>query len=80
MIQACLGEGAETWDAISKTKQKRTEGVAQAVENLPSKHQALSSNPSTDEKKRKVKVVPLGSPAAEIAGGSLHPRLFPPAG
>jgi hypothetical protein len=35
------------WDPISKIVQKRTDGVAQGVELLSSKSEALSSNPST---------------------------------
>jgi hypothetical protein len=31
---------------------KRTGGVAQAVQHLQSKHEALSSNPSTTKKKK----------------------------
>jgi hypothetical protein len=35
------------------TKDKRTRGVAQVVEHLPTKAQALNSNPSTTKKERK---------------------------
>jgi hypothetical protein len=38
-------------DPISKiTRAKRAGGVAQAVEPLPSKHEALNSSPSTTKK------------------------------
>jgi hypothetical protein len=33
------------------TKAKRARGVVQVVEQLPSQHEALSSNPSTAKKK-----------------------------
>jgi hypothetical protein len=36
-------------------KKKRAGGVAEVVESLPSKHKALSSNPSTSKKKQKDK-------------------------
>jgi hypothetical protein len=38
--------------AYQKTE-KRTGGVVQVVECLPNKHQALSSSPSTNTKKKK---------------------------
>jgi hypothetical protein len=41
-------------DPISKNpSQKRADGVAQIVENLPRKHEALSSNPSMTRKEKK---------------------------
>jgi hypothetical protein len=40
-------------DPISKiTRAKRVGGIAQAVECLPSKHKALSSNPMPQKKKK----------------------------
>jgi hypothetical protein len=41
-------------DPISKiTRAKRAGGVVQAVEYLPNKHKALTSNPNTVKKKKK---------------------------
>jgi hypothetical protein len=37
--------------------QKRVGGVAQVVKRLPSKYEALSSNPSTGKKKKKYLVL-----------------------
>jgi hypothetical protein len=45
MVQASPGKNQ---DLISKiTRAKRARGVAQEVENLPGKHEALNSTPST---------------------------------
>jgi hypothetical protein len=38
---------------LKNNKRKRAGGMAQVVELLPSKCEALSSNPSTTEKKKK---------------------------
>jgi hypothetical protein len=51
MVQAGL---AKKQDPISKiTYQKKTIGMARAVEFLPCKSEALSSNPSTANKQTK---------------------------
>jgi hypothetical protein len=39
------------------TRAKRARGMDQVVEHLPSKHEALSSNPSTIKNKKKMVVV-----------------------
>jgi hypothetical protein len=44
----------------------RAAGVAQEVEHLPSKHKALSSNPSTVEEKKKVHSELLNTTKANI--------------
>jgi hypothetical protein len=50
IVQAGLGKKQ---DPISKiTRAKRTEGLAQAVEHLTSKYEALSSNNYTAKKKK----------------------------
>jgi hypothetical protein len=50
-VQAALGKKL---DPISKlTRREKVEIVTQAVEQLPRKHEALSSNPSTAKKKEK---------------------------
>jgi hypothetical protein len=50
VVQAGLGI---KWDPISKiTNTKRAGGVAQVVEHLPSKFEALSSNPNYRKKKK----------------------------
>jgi hypothetical protein len=36
----------------ARIAKKRADGVAQAIECLPSKREALSSNPSTEKKKK----------------------------
>jgi hypothetical protein len=55
MVHADLGKKG---DPIAKiTKAKRAEVLAQVVECLPSKHEALKSNPSTEKKKRKEKEI-----------------------
>jgi hypothetical protein len=38
------------------TKNKRTQGIAQVVENLPSKRKALNSTPNTTKKERELEV------------------------
>jgi hypothetical protein len=52
MVQSQPGQ-ISSQDPISKilNTKKGWEGVAQAVECLPSKHEALSLNPSTEKKK-----------------------------
>jgi hypothetical protein len=53
MIEAVLGKKR---DPISKvTRTKRTESMAQAIDCLPSKCEALSSNSSTTKKKERKK-------------------------
>jgi hypothetical protein len=43
----CLAQPGEKWDPISKiTRTKRIGGMARVIEHLPSKCEALSSNPS----------------------------------
>jgi hypothetical protein len=49
-------------DPISKKKtqqKKRAGGASQAVEHLPSEHEALSSNSSTTKMKKKKKILSL---------------------
>jgi hypothetical protein len=43
------------YDTLSQTNpsQKKADGVAQAVECLPSKHEAVSSNPRAAKKKKR---------------------------
>jgi hypothetical protein len=49
VVQVSLGKKQ---DPIFKmTRAKRTAEVAETIENLPHKHEALSSNPSTAETK-----------------------------
>jgi hypothetical protein len=45
----------KSWDPIQKIKPKRIEGVAQVVEQLPSKHEVLNSNdnPALSKNKKK---------------------------
>jgi hypothetical protein len=48
------GQADSLQEPISKNpSQKRAGGVAQMVEHLPSKHEALSLNSSTAKKKKK---------------------------
>jgi hypothetical protein len=47
-------------DNISKINEKSTSGVAQVVEYLPSKGEALSSTPNMARKKKKAFMVSLG--------------------
>jgi hypothetical protein len=48
MVQTGLGK---KWGPISKTaRARRAGGVAQAIEHLPSKHEATNSNPSIAKK------------------------------
>jgi hypothetical protein len=49
-----LGWPGHKYEILSqkRTKSKRTSGIAEVVEYLPSKHKALSSNHSTTKKKR----------------------------
>jgi hypothetical protein len=43
------------WEPFSKKPtQKRTGGVAQVIENLPSKHEVLRANPSITKKKKRL--------------------------
>jgi hypothetical protein len=53
-FEAILGEVIMRTYLKKQTKIKRAGGEAQAVERLPSKCQALSSNPSTANRKRKL--------------------------
>jgi hypothetical protein len=51
MVQADL---SKKQNAIPKiTRAKRPGGMAQVVKHLPSKHEALSSNPNTAKKKKR---------------------------
>jgi hypothetical protein len=52
------GQPGKKRDPISNiTRAKRTGGVVQAVHHLPSKREAMSSNPSMEKKYIKVKKV-----------------------
>jgi hypothetical protein len=42
---------------LKNTHKKRTDGVAQVVEHLASKHEALSSNPNIAKKKKMVSTI-----------------------
>jgi hypothetical protein len=48
MVQADLGKKARPY--LKLTRAKRAGGVAQAAEHLPSKFEALNSNPNTTNK------------------------------
>jgi hypothetical protein len=59
MVQSQPGQTVPETLSQKHPTQNRTGGVAQVVECLPSKHEALSSNQSTDRKKKKGKIANL---------------------
>jgi hypothetical protein len=50
--EASLGKVSRRFCLKKQIKTKRTRGVAQVVEQLPSKQEALSSIPTTKKKKK----------------------------
>jgi hypothetical protein len=55
MVQGPLRQKCKTLSEKKKLKQKVLGGMAQVIEYLPREHKALTSNPSTEQIKRRKK-------------------------